>query len=164
MRLSLQTSNYVDFKNLIASLPTKGTVYYNGTFSAVFVSNKRNYSIAFGASSVPSSFATDFPSAVSGVGAVITPSEGISLAVSTYSDFMAAINSTPINRKGNIYYFDDTPSPDNFFSAMFVSTEGDVLVSFQTGGITSPPATFASDWPTAIALTDGSAINGFTYQ
>lgn len=164
MRLSIQTPNYSDFKNLIASLPTKGTVYYNGMFSAVFVSSKQNYSVTFTGSSAPASFASDFPSAISGTDANITPSEGVELSTTTYSDFVVAIDSTSVNKNGNIYYFDDTAAPNFAFSAMFVSAEGNVVVRLDANGITSPPSTFASDWPLAIAMAAGQSINNFIYQ
>lgn len=151
MSISVHVTDYADFKSLIGSFPAKGEVYYSGSFSALFISSEANRAVTLSLAAAPASFATDFPAAISASISGSVTASGARFSASSYVDFMAVIGSLPVNRLGQLYYFDDT-AVGNYFSAAFVSEEGNYTVGFAKGSITSPPASFATDWPTAIQV------------
>ncbi len=74
---------------------------------------------------------------------IITAQYGIS-----YSDFVTIVNSIGSIRA--VYYCDDTSGGNNF-SITVIMADGNVGIH-RDFNISTPPSTFSSDFPTAIAL------------
>lgn len=86
----------------------------------------------------------------------------LQMACGSYVDFKSVVGVIPVNRY-QVFYQDLTATAQTFIVGL-VADNGHWLVTMALGSISSPPATFSTDFPAAISLPSTMPNNNFVLR